>query len=868
MNRWILLLVVTASLSAQEQVDQADRTARGAVNLTGVLLRVRVTRVAPEQKTVTLQWRHGGEGLGGNVTRGAFTSHDGQPALAIAQWSKPLPLTQVAGRSGYAFPTIVVGPIAGKKPVNTFTDVAVDFEFIENGQTIKAFSETAPNGATVSFAVPLNAIDRDAFLAGLLPISQHAKQRRQRLEQLFPHPFEPPRLFGVIGHLAGYGEGSGYGIRHSNPEIVKDECATLRMLGVNGMVGEKSVNLADAAGAGQSFRHTYWGGPGSGSPMNMLKKRADDPVEPCPYDPQLATRMAEGVAKSLDEHARVKAQRSWALWWDEIGVAAKAHIETCPRCREKYVEYLKANHLTPRDFNQASWDTIKPYPLWSRTQHSGLNPQDSLLLYYTSRFMTESTAQLFPDAAKTLREKNVLLYAMQGPTPSWAGHCLDWHEFYDRGPNTAFVFETSNRDPRAWQFESYLADIARGICERHQLPMGVLVKPHRGAVAQRMLSVVSRGASVIEWYTYGPDYAKGDSFSQSPQLLEKVAKAARFLSANEAHLYGAKPALPAQVAFCSPRSSEIWGRAGDLGVTAFEDAKWVYLALRHANVPLDILSEQQLAEGKLETYKVLYVVGPNLRRDAGAALAKWVEAGGILWTDAMGLSRDEANQPAHESLTGFKDRKLQMWGTVPPYKATALQSFVEKDPPVDADIVDRTGQRRPIAVGRELIEPNQKLHEFALFADKRWAGAWNQVGKGRVYLAAPFTGLTYSATVRRPDFDMSRDFEARHATLITFPITNEVLLPVTVNVPVVEAVALRNNKGRSIALMNWGYKRTADKGETFLPVENLRITLRGLGNITSVRSAMRGNLPVESAEAGVYGVSLPTLEETDLLLLD
>ena len=46
---------------------------------------------------------------------------------------------------------------------------------------------------------------------------------------------------------------------------------------------------------------------------------------------------------------------------------------------------------------------------------------------------------------------------------------------------------------------------------------------------QRMLAAVSRGVRVIEWYTYVPDYSKGDSFSQSPELLERVAGAARFL---------------------------------------------------------------------------------------------------------------------------------------------------------------------------------------------------------------------------------------------------------------------------------------------------------------------------------------------------
>jgi hypothetical protein len=37
----------------------------------------------------------------------------------------------------------------------------------------------------------------------------------------------------------------------------------------------------------------------------------------------------------------------------------------------------------------------------------------------------------------------------------------------------------------------------------------------RGTAVQRMLSVVSRGDTMLYWYTYGPDYKKGDSFSKS-----------------------------------------------------------------------------------------------------------------------------------------------------------------------------------------------------------------------------------------------------------------------------------------------------------------------------------------------------------------
>jgi hypothetical protein len=878
-RRWLMLLVASLApaASGQEQIDKGDAGAKGGINLSDMALRVKVTRVAPEQKAVNILWRHGGEGLGGTVTRGAFAGDDGQELIAIGQWSKPAPLELVAGKgAGWRFATIVVSSSTGRKAI-ALTDVAVDFEFSEGGKAIKSFTELAPNGATVGVAIPAGAANRQTFLAELAGLSEHARNRHQRLAKAFPEPAKMPRLFGVIGHLAGYGEGSGYGIRHSNPQIVKEECQTLELLGVNGLVGEKSVALADAAGMGKDFRSIYWGGPGSGSPMGMLKKRAGE-GEACPFDPALAKAMKDHVPATVAEHQGVGAKESWGLWWDEIGVAVKGHMQTCPRCREKFAEYLKAQQIAPDAIGAKSWDQVTPYPIWpdakAGDKASALAPApadalDALRYYYTFRFMTEATAQLVVEPARQFKEAGVLLYAMQGPTPSWAGHSLDWHEFYDRGANTALVFETSNRDPRAWQFESYLADIGRGICERHGMPMGVLVKPHRGAVEQRMLSVVARGAKVIEWYTYGPDYAKGDSFSQSPELLERVAKAARFLGANEDLLYGAKPAVSAQVAFCSPRSSEIWGKATDLGVTAFEDAKWVYLALRHAHVPLDVLSEQQLAEGKLERYKVIYVVGPNLRRDAAGQLKKWVEAGGTLWTDAMGLSRDEANQPAHEELTGLKDRKLEMWGKVEPYKATELKEFAEREVPAGAGLVLSSGKRWRAVVGRELIDGREFPENFASFSDGRAANYRRELGKGQVFVVGLWGGLTYSAQVRRSNFDMSVDFDRSIQSLITFPADHDgALLPVTASAPLVEPIALIKDGHRCIALINWAYRRDGTRREALVPAANVRIELRALGEVARVRSAKLGELKPDLTQPGIYSLTLPTLDEVDLLILD
>jgi hypothetical protein len=879
--RWLALIVLSAggiAAVAQEQIDKGDAGGKAGVNLAGVSVRARVIRVAPEQKSVTILWRHGGEGLGGTVTRGAFAGEDGAATIGVGLWSKPLPLIEVAGKGGgWRFPTIVVSASVNRKPAVSLSDVAVEFEFAEGGKVIKSFTETAPKGGTVGLAVPAGAVNRDAFLADLSGLLEHARLRHGRLAKLFPEAAKMPRLFGVIGHLAGYGEASGYGIRHSNPAIVKEETETLKLLGVTGLVGERSVALADAAGAGAEFRRVYWGGPGSGSPMGMLKKRGAE-AEACPFDPALAKQMSDRVTAAIAEHKAAGASESWGLWWDEIGVAAKGHVQTCPRCRAKFVDYLKTQHVEAAEVGAKSWDEVKPYPIWSdanegekanRLAPAPTGAADGLRYYYTFRFMTEATAQLFVEPAKQFKAAGVLLYAMQGPTPSWAGHSLDWNEFYDRGANAALVFETSNRDPRAWQFESYLADIGRGICERHaSMPMGVLVKPHRGAVAQRMLAVVARGARVIEWYTYGPDYAKGDSFSQSPALLENVARAARFLGANEELLYGAKPAVPARVAFCSPRSSEIWGKATDLGVTAFEDAKWVYIALRHAHIPVDVVSEQQLAEGKLDQYKAIYVVGPNLRNDAGAALRTWVEAGGTLWTDAMGLSRDEANQPAHDALTGLKDRRPQAWGRVEPYKATQLKPFVEEDVPPGAAVAEAGNRNWLPSVGREPLQCNKDQLVMNGFADGRQADALRTLGKGKVYVAGIWVGLTYSARVRRADFDMSTDFssDGAHAWL-TLPL-DDLARPVITSLPTVEAVALVKDGHRSVALMNWAYRRDGTLGEALVTARDVKVTLRELGEITRIRSSKLGELKLSTVEPGVYSVMLPALNEIDQLAIE
>jgi len=888
--------LVTTTVCAQEQIDLGDTAAKQtAASLQRLTVRVRATRVEPATEKLRFSWRRGGEGLGGTVTRGEFDAESGAAEIEVNEWSAWAPLEAVVGRGGsWQFPSIVVAGAVGEKvgikkaPTTPIGATTVEFSFADRGKIFKTFAEDAPNGATAGFAFPLGKLDgrgagNPEFVSALRGLSEYARARRETLEKLTPVGAQMPKQFAIIGHLGGYGEGiaggkgggSGFGVRHCNPAIVADECRSLRMLGVNSIVG--SLRAIDGAGFGEQFRRIYWGGPGSGDPMAFFARGGNVAAEPdgCPFDPALKPYVEEAVKRAIEEHRAVGAQESWALWDDEMGVYAKAHIVRCELCAGKFREYLRGLKVPLAELGAASWEEVKPFDCWGEpAAEKGkgkkaaaaapvpANAAESLRYYYTYRFMTYATGQVFPEAARTFKKAGIPLYAMQGPTPSWSGASLDWHEFYDLDANTAFVFETSNRDARSWQWESYLADLGRGIATRHAMPMGCLVKPHRGAPAQRMLTVVARGARAIEWYTYGPDYAKGDSFSQSPELLGRVARAAQFLGRAEDFLYGAKMAPEPQVAFVSPRSSEIWGKPSGLDITAFEDAKWVYLALAHAHVPVAILSEQQLAEGGLERFKMLYVVGPNLRRDAAARVEEWVRKGGTLWTDALGLSRDEANQPAGalREMLGLNVRKLESWGSVEPYRATQFKPMVETAPPAGA-VLDFRGAKIQAAIGREPLD-SPGGEPLAKFADGKVALARHVHGQGQVIVAGLWAGLTYSAKVRRADFDMRADFDPAVRDLIASPALALKLPPLEVSDALIEAVPLENKGRRGIALMNWAYSAAGGR-ETPQPAENVRIVFRAGQPVAKVRSLVHGDLAVKDG-----GVTVPKIDDIDLLLLD
>jgi hypothetical protein len=463
------------------------------------------------------------------------------------------------------------------------------------------------------------------------------------------------------------------------------------------------------------------------------------------------------------------------------------------------------------------------------------------------------------------------------------GHSLDFFDFY-RYADNAFMYETSNRGWQIWQWDSYLCDVGRTLEQRMQKRFGIIIKPHRGAPVQRSLSAIARGAKLLYWYTYGPDYSKGDSFASDPEAIALVVKAAQLIGKTEDVLWGSSWAQPAEIAVVKPRAAEILG-----GDAQWENAKWVYTALAHAHLSVDAIDEVMLAQDDLSRYKIIYVNGSHLPRRAAEGLARYVAAGGQLWTSGWGCARDEADEPlaALAPVLGLGQRDPpQIWYKVERYQATAVQSFADQRARI-APVPEgaRITAQGPYAasfvpvVGREVLRPGQDTEVLARFADGGAAMTVHRHGRGLAYVAGFFPGLEYSAAVRDGAVDLSRDFDASRRSFIAAPALAVTRPVVETSVPAVEGVLLKNAASgkHAVTLMNWAYKVAAGRHSpdgqlapqiVLVELKDVKVAVRLPAPARKVTSAMLDRELPSQRHDETLTVTLPHLAEGDVLVIE
>ena len=505
-----------------------------------------------------------------------------------------------------------------------------------------------------------------------------------------------------------------------------------------------------------------------------------------------------------------------------------------------------------------------------------------LLEYYNRRFIEVTSGRMFEDWKRYVhaynqkkkdaiargdldspeaKQPNLYVFGLRQPRFTWGGGSLGTFEYY-RYADSAFVYETSNRDARIYQWDSYMNDVGRAMHAETGLDFGVYVKPHRGAPTQRALSAATRDSKLLYWYTYGPEWAKGDTFGGSDRIRADVAFANRLVAATEDVLVGGHWTLEPEVAIVRPRTAEFFS-----GTESWENGKWVYMALAHAQIPVVALDEMLIEKADLSKYKVIVISGSHIRHKSAERLKKWVADGGTLYTCGFGMAKDEAGRPLrilHE-VFGVTDRQSEFpqWGSTRRYGATRIAGITQDSPPpADAKLTGTSlleGSFDPL-VGCEVMTPASGAQVLATNASGKPVALMNQYGKGRAYLIGTFAGLEYAtqAMERQP-------YDAAKRTWVAAPVLAAGVKPIVdVSDPLVEGVLVQNDKShkQALALMNWNY--LPERRE----ITDVTVKFRGFDDRTKVRSTVLQQELKTTISGEWMTVSLPRLEDADVLIVE
>ncbi len=338
-----------------------------------------------------------------------------------------------------------------------------------------------------------------------------------------------------------------------------------------------------------------------------------------------------------------------------------------------------------------------------------------------------------------------------------------------------------------------------------------------------------------------------------PEMYVAVLKGLRELGSMEDAVQEARVA-PAQTGLWMGETADIWGDSkGSFGAAK----RALYLAVRHHQVPLDLLLEPDAADGTLNQYKVLFLADRHVSRAASARIADWVRKGGRLFATAGAGMKDELDQPntVLRALLGAAENRLEA-----PEDRQVL--WIKQDLPF-AEALTTAGEL-PVYGVRSHFTAADGVETVLRFADGTPAVVRSAAGKGEATYCGFLPGLSYysGAIPKRPvDRGATDDafihflptaYQPKAAELLWEPL-QKVARPVVCDAPLVESTVLAHSKGSVVPLINWS--RTPRKG--------LRVRIEGGAS----KAALASGAAVRLEKEGAAAVCVLDLDVADALLL-
>ncbi|MFN8635992.1 MAG: beta-galactosidase trimerization domain-containing protein [Chloroflexota bacterium] len=389
-------------------------------------------------------------------------------------------------------------------------------------------------------------------------------------------------------------------------------------------------------------------------------------------------------------------------------------------------------------------------------------------LYVEShRYLVTATLDRLAAASGRLREAfgNEIVYG-----PNFSPHPFFWPELalwvqafrrgaINRASHSDYWWQVSELGP---QMSGYLLDVFR--CGMRDRP-GVIqtyAMPHSPGTTdadfrRSVVTAIAHGAKALDYFQVTPEQANTENYIRHDDLsrYQTVRDVTYELGAVDDSIVDGK-LRPATVGLILSESTDLWDRvtagaadglrpddADDFPSTAYNaERKCLWTALRHAQVPVDVVVEDDLIDGSAARYRVLFLAGDRLSRAAAVGLTAWVRDGGTLISMAGGGFKDEYNEPIATLLPvfGLKDQTLEKVTTFirPRIELPRLKPLDSISTTVNGESV-----QLPALAFRQRLDPLPTTEVLARFSDGSPAATSNRFARGQAILWGSLLGAAY-----------------------------------------------------------------------------------------------------------------------------
>ncbi len=553
-----------------------------------------------------------------------------------------------------------------------------------------------------------------------------------------------------------------------------------------------------------------------------------------------------------------------------------------PAMQEKFTAWLKARGVTAGDLG-------------------GVNPADAKLAdratngrigWYAQTFNEEERFGFFRDLtakAKALIGPQVETGANYSPhpTPMYYGPIYQWVDIFKHNGMTMYwaedyVFSV----PMPPQIISWMLATVRCAVKYHNQKVHFYVMPH--APGQRadylrrsMIYAPGAGADHIDNFWIAPPETFTENFVawDYTDTYRAIHESIFDTAAAEFLLVGSK-VRPGRTAVVLSKATDhnerkmkvpkaedhLMAQSKNADATVQQtlgrvEAQMLYLALLHGQHKVELITEDDIAEGILKDLDVVYFAGEWIDHRAPAALESWIKAGGVLYASAGLGIRNEFNEPDSSLL-----KVLGLKGAEPAVKNLAvIRATLELPVATPIGTIKMDGATIPAVGLRQNLLP-AAAKTLATWSDNKPAVTVHELGKGKAYAVGTLAGCSYMKS-GLPVQPFARGgnlcpvaptkFDAAATRLVRLGVdAKNPAEPAVCSNPFVEAILKEGQKGAVLTLANW-----TDK-----PIAGLEIKVRLPSKPREARSVQNNKTVAVTFQDGVATFATD-LEWADYILL-